>query len=147
MKPWEFLKVPKSSWMFFKKLQVNANLWISWSSINQIPNGLHKYIYLLPIKVLVVMNATSKFFSYTSVYDLVLLHVCHFHHYHLIDVQLSLSRYSCLHLGSLHPRIFINKFPWLIPDFSCIYLRFSLLSMYFLECFKTLLLNMFGRHK
>ena len=41
----------------------------------------------------------------TSIYDLVLLHVCHFHHHHLIVVQLSLSRYSCLYLGSLHPKI------------------------------------------
>ena len=49
-------------------------------------------------------------FLSTSIYDLVLLHVCHFHHHCLIVVQLSLSRYSCLHLGSLHPRIFFLIF-------------------------------------
>ena len=38
-----------------------------------------------------------------SIYDFVLLDVCHFHHqFLLIDIQISvnLSRYSCLHLGS-----------------------------------------------
>ena len=46
----------------------------------------------------------------TSIYDLVLIYVCHFHHYHqgtFLSNQ-GLSRYSCLHLGSLHPRIFWN---------------------------------------
>ena len=41
------------------------------------------------------------------IYHLVLVYVCHFHHLHPV-IFLSnhgLSRYSCLHLGSLHPRI------------------------------------------
>ena len=45
----------------------------------------------------------------TSIYNLVLIHVCHFHHQHHHKTFLSnhgLSRYSCLHLRSLHPRIF-----------------------------------------
>ena len=48
----------------------------------------------------------------TSIYDLVLIYVCHFHHQHHQKTFLSnqgLSRYSCLHLGSLHPRIFRLK--------------------------------------
>ena len=52
----------------------------------------------------------------TSIYDLVLIYVCHFHHHfhHLRVVQfqwnsVNLSRYSCLYLGSLHPRIFEKK--------------------------------------
>ena len=44
----------------------------------------------------------------TIIYDLVLIYVCHFHH-HLLHLTVSqitaLSRYSCLYLGSLHPRI------------------------------------------
>merc|ERR1711963_758846 len=47
----------------------------------------------------------------TSIYDLVLIYVCHFHHHpHPPVIFLSnhgLSRYPCLHLGSLHPRILI----------------------------------------
>ena len=46
----------------------------------------------------------------TSIYDLVLIYVCLFHHHHHHPVIFlsnhGLSRYSCLHLGSLHPRIF-----------------------------------------
>ena len=43
----------------------------------------------------------------TSMYDLVLIYVCHFHHHPVIFLSNhGLSRYSCLHLGSLHPRIF-----------------------------------------
>ena len=55
----------------------------------------------------------------TSIYDLVLLDVCHFGHHHHPHTFLSnhwdssvssrLSRYSCLHLGSLHPRILNTK--------------------------------------
>ena len=46
-------------------------------------------------------------FLSTSIYDLVLLNVCHFHHHQVTFPQIRpLSRYSCLHLGSLHPRIF-----------------------------------------
>ena len=48
----------------------------------------------------------------TSIYDLVLIYVCHFLHHHLQGTFLSnqrLSRYSRLHLGSLHPRIFYKK--------------------------------------
>ena len=52
----------------------------------------------------------------TSIYDLVLLDVCHFHHQthtflsnHWDCSEFSrLSRYSCLYLGSLHPRIFFQ---------------------------------------
>ena len=47
----------------------------------------------------------------TSIYDLVLIYVCHFHH-HPPVIFLSnngLSRYSCLYLGSLHPRIFVCR--------------------------------------
>ena len=55
-------------------------------------------------------------FLSTSIYDLVLLHVCHFHHHCLIVVQLSLSRYSCLHLGSLHPRIFLFESDFLVNN-------------------------------
>ena len=49
----------------------------------------------------------------TSIYDLVLLYVCHFHHhYHLIVSQIwPLSRYSCCYLGSLHPRNFCCFIP------------------------------------
>ena len=42
----------------------------------------------------------------TSIYDLVLIYVCHFHHHHpaLTFPQIWLiSRYSCCYLGSLHP--------------------------------------------
>ena len=50
----------------------------------------------------------------TSIYDLVLIYVCHFHHQdlrvtqfkHFSSFSLIISRYSCLHLGSQHPRIF-----------------------------------------
>ena len=45
----------------------------------------------------------------TSIYDLVLIYVCHFHHHHpaLTFPQIwPLSRYSCCYLGSLHPRNF-----------------------------------------
>ena len=47
----------------------------------------------------------------TSIYDLVLLHVCHFHHHqhHPTFWQFRISRYSCFYLGSLHPRIFQLK--------------------------------------
>ena len=49
----------------------------------------------------------------TSIYDIVLLDVCHFHHHHhhlLIFPQIRpLSRYSCLHLGSCIPEIFSLK--------------------------------------
>ena len=40
-----------------------------------------------------------------------LIYVCHFHHHHcLIVAQLwALSRYSCVYLGSLHPRNFTLK--------------------------------------
>ena len=51
----------------------------------------------------------------TSIYDLVLIYVCHFHHHDfLLTVNQNmyfssslfvLSRYSCFYLGSLHPRI------------------------------------------
>ena len=57
---------------------------------------------------------TNKtFLLSTSIYDLVLIYVCHFHHHHhhphLTFLSYHwLSRYSCLHLGSLHPRIFVN---------------------------------------
>ena len=42
----------------------------------------------------------------TSIYDLVLLYVCHFHHYLIVSQIWPLSRYSCCYLGSLHPRNF-----------------------------------------
>ena len=50
-------------------------------------------------------NLSTLFLS-TSIYDFVLIYVCHFHHYHLIVSQIWLSRYSCFYLGSLHPRNF-----------------------------------------
>ena len=48
----------------------------------------------------------------TSIYDLVLIYVCHFHHHHhhhpvIFLSNHGLSRYSCLYLGSLHPRILL----------------------------------------
>ena len=56
------------------------------------------YLYL-------VMNE-SEIISSTSIYDLVLLDVCHFHHHQVIVTKIwPLSGYSCLYLGSLHPRI------------------------------------------
>ena len=50
-------------------------------------------------------------FKSTSIYDLVLIYVCHFHHHFLlIVIQIwPLSRYSCFYLGSLHPRNFMIK--------------------------------------
>ena len=53
-----------------------------------------------------------KFFLSTSIYDLVLIYVCHFHHYHqgTFLSNHGLSRCSCLHLGSLHPRILFQSF-------------------------------------
>ena len=49
----------------------------------------------------------------TSIYDPVLIYVCHFHHHHHHHQTFlsnhGLSRYSCLHLGSLHPRILVKK--------------------------------------
>ena len=49
----------------------------------------------------------------TSIYDLVLVYVCHFHHHFLLHLIVSqiwpLSRYSCCYLGSLHPRNFFQK--------------------------------------
>ena len=48
----------------------------------------------------------------TSIYDLVLIYVCHFHHHFLLLLRVTfpqfctLSRYSCCYLGSLHPRNF-----------------------------------------
>ena len=49
----------------------------------------------------------------TSIYDLVLIYVCHFHHhFFLLRVTFpqfrTLSRYSCCHLGSLHSRNFFE---------------------------------------
>ena len=45
-----------------------------------------------------------------------LIYVCHFHHHFLLRVTFpqfrTLSRYSCLHLGSLHPRILTTKLCW-----------------------------------
>ena len=55
----------------------------------------------------------------TSIYNLVLIYVCHFHHHFLLTViqilyfssfSLILSRYSCFYLGSQYPRIFYLKF-------------------------------------
>ena len=57
----------------------------------------------------------------TSIYDLVLIYVCHFHHHFLLlltvnqilyfsSFSLVLSRYSCFYLGSQHPRIFNIKY-------------------------------------
>ena len=65
----------------------------------------------------------------TSIYDLVLLYVCHFHHHflHLTVTQilyfssfsLILSRYSCFYLGSQHPRILSFKMTVLkTPNFQ-----------------------------
>ena len=47
----------------------------------------------------------------TSIYDLVLIYVCHFHHHHPLRVSQiwPVSRYSCCYLGSLHPRNFVKK--------------------------------------
>ena len=55
----------------------------------------------------------------TSIYDLVLIYVCHFHHHFLLltvnqifyfsSFSFILSRYSCFYLGSQHPRIFHKR--------------------------------------
>ena len=45
----------------------------------------------------------------TSIYDLVLIYVCHFHHHFLLLTVIQiwpLSIYSCFYLGSLHPSNF-----------------------------------------
>ena len=65
--------------------------------------------------LLEIEKICTCFLLSTSIYDLVLLDVCHFHHHHVTHTFLSnhrdssvfshLSRYSCLYLGSLHPRI------------------------------------------
>ena len=41
----------------------------------------------------------------TSIYDLVLINVCHFHLLLSVAQITAISRFSCLYLGSLHPRI------------------------------------------
>ena len=56
----------------------------------------------------------------TSIYDLVLIYVCHFHHHFLLltvnqifyfsSFSLILLRYSCFYLGSQHPRILTKKY-------------------------------------
>ena len=47
----------------------------------------------------------------TSIYDLVLIYVCHFHHHPLRVTQITqLLKYSCWYLGSPHPRILLNNF-------------------------------------
>ena len=47
-------------------------------------------------------------FLSTSIYDLVLIYVCHFHHHQCNGCStLALSRYSCVYFGSLHPRNFL----------------------------------------
>ena len=68
----------------------------------------------------------------TSIYDLVLIYVCHFlHHktflsiYSFSLVFFILSRYSCLHLGSLHPRIFCQVF----TDFLLVFDHSAMKSM------------------
>ena len=67
-------------------------------------NDLPKQAWILDIIISMFRAILS-----TSIYDLVLLDVCHFHHHphrHQSFPQIwPLSRYSCLYLGSLHPRI------------------------------------------
>ena len=43
-----------------------------------------------------------------------LIYVCHFHHYHqgTFLSNHGLSRYSCLHLGSLHPSVKCKAYLW-----------------------------------
>ena len=53
----------------------------------------------------------------TSIYDLKLIYVCHFHHHFRVTFPQfhRLSRFPCLHHGSLHPRILeirMNKTGW-----------------------------------
>ena len=62
----------------------------------------------------------------TRIYDLVLLDVCHFHHTFLSNhwdssVFSPLSRYSCLYLGYLHPRICLynNLYNWNLHCMKC----------------------------
>ena len=55
----------------------------------------------MKIKEFYSHDFTTKFHEinvFTSIYDLVLQHVCHFHHHFLQLPQL--PRYSCLYLGS-----------------------------------------------
>ena len=67
-------------------------------------------------KILKFPHCVRKTLS-TSIYDFVLLYVCHFHYPHgLTFPQIwPLSRYSCLtaytmYLGSMHPRILLKTF-------------------------------------
>ena len=73
------------------------------------------------------MIGCDYWLSMSIYYDLVLLDFCHLHHHYAFlsihrDSQIwNLSRYSCLYLGSLHPRIL--KFTWIERecDFICHY--------------------------
>ena len=71
----------------------------------------------------------------TNIYDLELLDVCHFHHHTFLSnhgdssVFSPLSRYSCLHLGSLHPRIFKLKYVVHHLGFIKIYIFTKFLSV------------------
>ena len=49
-------------------------------------------------------------------------YICHFHHHPVIFLSNhGLSRYSCLHLGSLYPRVFFfNKAEWNLIWYFCI---------------------------
>ena len=60
-----------------------------------------------PRKILIAKKPYSFVKLSTSIYDLVLIYVCHFHHHPQTFPQFrTLSRYSCCYLGSLHPRNF-----------------------------------------
>ena len=97
-------------------------------------------------------NFTYDVILSTSIYDLVLLDVCHFHHHHhhVTHTFLSnhwdssvfsrLSRYSCLHLGSLHPRILPLKSFIFLEKLSCFYNSVSLCYHYFFTRCNTLCL-------
>ena len=65
-----------------------------------------------------------------------LIYVCNFHHHHPLRVSQNtqLSRYSCLHLGSPHPRFSFSKFKQKI---CCFCFRFVSITLVFLN--KTLL--------
>ena len=100
---------------FINTVQQFLVLWILWHQKHpvvhikskQMNSSLSGSIYIFFLCILS-----------TSIYDLVLIYVCHFHHHFLLIVVqimyfssyfLVLSRYLCFYLGSQHPRIFCSS--------------------------------------
>ena len=92
-----------------KQFHKNPILWtiLSTDILKELVYWFHEICQKL--KLMVLWDFALHKLS-TSIYDLVLIYVCHFLHHPLRITQITqLSRYSCLYLGSLHPRIYLSK--------------------------------------